>query len=88
MHARTTHSSSASVEAEEGNPNSESSRKSKDRMSEEKKKRKNPSGVNTHEDIDANGELDSPAADEPAANEGTSSPAPPPISESSENPRT
>ena len=57
-------------------------------MSEEKKKRKNPSGVNTHEDTDANGELDSPAADEPAANEGTSSPAPPPISESSENPRT
>jgi len=53
-------------------------------MSEEKKKRKNPSGVNTHEDTDANGELDSPAADEPAANEGTSSPAPPPISESSE----
>jgi hypothetical protein len=47
-------------------------------MSEEKKKRKNPSRVNTHEDTDANGELDSPAADEPAANEGTSSPAPPP----------
>ncbi len=38
MHARTTHSPSASVEAEEGNPNSESSRKSKDRMSEEKKR--------------------------------------------------
>ena len=51
-------------------------------MSEEKK-RKNPSGVNTHEDTDANGELDSPAADEPAANEGTSSPAPPPKKKSS-----
>jgi hypothetical protein len=56
-------------------------------MSEEKKKRKNPSGVNTHEDTDANGELDSPAADEPAANEGTSSPAPPPKKKSSLKPR-
>ena len=62
MHARATHSPSASVEAEEGNPNSESSRKSKDRMSEEKKKRKKSSGVNTQEDTDANGELDSLAA--------------------------
>jgi len=32
MQARATQSSSASVEAEEGNPNSESSRKSKDRL--------------------------------------------------------
>ena len=56
-------------------------------MSEEEKKRKNPSGVNTHEDTDANGELDSPAADEPAANEGTSSPAPPPKKKSSLKPR-
>jgi hypothetical protein len=58
MHARATHSSSASLEAEEGNPTSDSSRKSKDRTSEEKRKRKNPSGVNTHEDTDANGELE------------------------------
>ena len=47
-------------------------------MSEERKKRKKSSEANTQYDTDANGELDSPAADEPAANKGTSSSAPPP----------
>jgi len=88
MHARDMNSpTSASVEAEEGNPNSESSRKSKDRMSEDRKKRKKSSGVNTQKDTDANGELDSPASDEIAANEGTSSSAPPPKKKLSLKPR-
>jgi hypothetical protein len=69
---------SCSVEAEVGNRNSDSPRKSNDRTSEDRKKRMKSSGVNTQEDTDANGELDSLAADELAANEETSSPAPPP----------
>ena len=56
-------------------------------MSEDRKKRKKSSGVNTQEDTDANGELDSPAADELAANEGTSSSAPPPKKKLSLKPR-
>ena len=59
--------------SEKGNPISDSSRKSKDRTSEEKKKK-----ANIQDDSDAKGELDSPTADEPAATEGTSSSAPPP----------
>ena len=56
-------------------------------MSEDRKKRKKSSGVNTQEDTDANGELDSPAADELAANEGTSSSVPPPKKKLSLKPR-
>ena len=78
MYARATNSlSSTSVEVEKGKPISDSSRKSKDRTSEEKKRKKS-SGVNTKDVTDAKGELDSPTADEPAATEKTSSSAPPP----------
>ena len=79
MHARATNSpTSTSVEVEKkGKPISESSRKSKGRLSEEKKRKKS-FGVNTQDDTDAKGESDSPTADEPAATEKTSSSAPPP----------
>ena len=49
-------SNSVSLEMEEGNLNSDSSKKSKDRMSEDRKKRKKSSGVNTQDDTDAKGE--------------------------------
>jgi hypothetical protein len=85
MHARATNSpTSTSIEIEEGNPISDSSKKSTDRMSEERKK---SSGANTQDDTDANCELDSPAVEEPAANEGTSSSAPPPKKRLSLKPR-
>ena len=47
-------------------------------MSEDRKKRKKSSGVNTQDDTDAKGESNSPTADLPAATEKTSSSAPPP----------
>ncbi len=62
---------------EKENPISDSSRKSKDRTSEEKK-RKISSGTNTQDDTDVKGESDSPTADEPAVTEETISSAPPP----------
>jgi len=73
--------SPTSSSVEEGNPISESSRKSKDRMSEEGKKRKKSSGAN------ARGEPHSPAAEEPEATEGTSSSAQPPKKKHSLKPR-
>ena len=52
-------------------PISESSRKSKDRTSEDGKKRKKSSGANAQDDTDAKGASDSPTADEPTATEET-----------------
>ena len=78
---------SASVEVEEGNPIPDSSRKFKDRMSEERKKRKKSSGANAQDGTDARGESDSPAAEEPEATEGTSSSAQPPKKKHSLKPR-
>jgi len=78
---------SASVEAEKGNPISESSRKSKDRMSEEGKKRKKSSGANAQNGTDTRGKSDSPAAEESEATEGTSSSAQPPKKKHSLKPR-
>ncbi len=62
------HPTSTSVEVEKRETDIRIFWKSKDRMSEEKKRKKS-SRANTQDDINAKGASDSPTADEPAATE-------------------